>query len=302
MTMENRSFFSVGSIILDDIVLHDGQTRMGVLGGGSTHAAMGMRVWADHVGLVGSIGDNFLVELYDELAGVFDLSGVRRLAIETPRAWQVIEANGSRTEVFRSDFDEFVAIDPQPEELPESYHNAHGVHLQCAAPYPLLSWVDKLRSVGIGLILWEPWDEFLQAENREAVRALLPEVDIFSPGLAEARRLTRLQDAHQIVTELLKDGVPAVALRMGSDGSLVGSSKFGIQHVPPHPVDIVVDVTGAGNSYCGGFLVGLETTGDPFVAARYGAVSASFTLEQFGALVPIQDLREKAQRRFREVQ
>lgn len=48
--------------------------------------------------------------------------------------------------------------------------------------------------------------------------------------------------------------------------------------------------------------VGLEATGDPFLAARYDAVSASFTLEQFGALVPIQGLREKAQRRFREVQ
>jgi len=48
--------------------------------------------------------------------------------------------------------------------------------------------------------------------------------------------------------------------------------------------------------------VGLEDTGDPFLAARYDAVSASFTLEQFGALVPIQGLREKAQRRFREVQ
>lgn len=300
--MEKRFFFSVGSIILDDIVLYDGQTYMGVLGGGSTHAAMGMRVWADQVGLVASIGHNFPPALSDELAKVFDIKGVCRLAIDTPRAWQVIEANGSRTEVFRSDFDEFIAIDPQPAELPESYYNARGVHLQCAAPYPLLSWVDTLRSLGTGHILWEPWDEFLQAENREVIRALLPEVDVFSPGLAEARRLTRLQDVHQIVKELLNDGVPMVALRMGSNGSLVGSSKDGIQHVPAYPVDTLVDVTGAGNSYCGGFLVGLAATRDPFMAARYGAVSASFTLEQFGALVPIEGLREKAQRRFREVQ
>lgn len=301
MTMEKR-FFSVGSIILDDIILHNGQTHMGVLGGGSTHAAMGMRVWADKVGLVSAIGDNFPGGLYDEMAGAFDLSGVRRLAIETPRAWQVIEANGSRTEVFRSDFDEFIAVDPQPEELPESYYSARGVHLQCAAPFPLLSWVDKLRSLGIGLLLWEPWDVFLVPENRDKVRALLPEVDVFSPGLSEARRLTRIQDPLQIVAELLSEGAPVVALRMGPDGSLVGSSKDAIRHVPAYPVETLVDVTGAGNSYCGGFLVGLEATGDLFVAARYGAVSASFTLEQFGALVPIQGLREKAQSRFHEVQ
>lgn len=41
MIMEKRFIFSVGSIILDDNVLFDGQTRMGVLGGGSTHTAKG---------------------------------------------------------------------------------------------------------------------------------------------------------------------------------------------------------------------------------------------------------------------
>ena len=299
--MEKRFFFSVGSIILDDIVLFDGQTYMQVLGGGSTHAAMGMRVWADQVGLVAAIGFNFPQPLLRELAEVIDVGGVRHLDINTPRAWQVIEADGFRTEVFRSDFDEFITIDPQPEDLPEFYWNASGVHLQCAAPLPLLKWVDKLRSSGNVLILWEPWDEFLQPENREQIRRLLPMVDVFSPGLSEARRLTQLQDPLQIVRELLSDGAPMVALRMGPNGSLVGSSRKGIQHVPAYPVDNLVDVTGAGNSYCGGFLVGLEGTGDPLVAGQYGAVSASITLEQFGALVSIQGLRENAQSRFREV-
>jgi sugar/nucleoside kinase (ribokinase family) len=300
--MEKRYFFfSVGSIILDDIVMSDGQTSMGVLGGGSTHAAMGMRVWTDHVGLVAAVGHNFPESLSDEMAEAFDVRGVRHLDINTPRAWQVIEADGFRTEVFRSDFDEFITIDPQPEDLPESYWKASGVHLQCAAPFPLLIWVDKLRSSGNLLILWEPWDEYLQLENREQIRALLPRVDVFSPGLSEAGRLTQLQDPIQIVGELLDDGAPIVALRMGANGSLVGSSRAGIQHVPAYPVDNLVDVTGAGNSYCGGFLVGLEGTGDPLVAGQYGTVSASITLEQFGALVPIQGLRKKAQRRFREV-
>lgn len=43
----------------------------------------------------------------------------------------------------------------------------------------------------------------------------------------------------------------------------------------------VVDVTGAGNSFLGGAVVGLERTGDVLAAARYGAVSASFTIEQW---------------------
>ncbi len=52
-------FFSIGSVIIDDIVLPDGQTRMGVLGGGATHAATGLRVWSDRVGVCAAVGRNF---------------------------------------------------------------------------------------------------------------------------------------------------------------------------------------------------------------------------------------------------
>ena len=43
----------------------------------------------------------------------------------------------------------------------------------------------------------------------------------------------------------------------------------------------VVDTTGAGDAFCGGFQVGLFETGDPVQAALYGAVSASFVIEEF---------------------
>ncbi|KAL9058675.1 MAG: hypothetical protein Q9206_001833 [Seirophora lacunosa] len=44
----------------------------------------------------------------------------------------------------------------------------------------------------------------------------------------------------------------------------------------------VVDPTGAGNAFLGGFAIGLQETSDPVRAARYGTVAASFALEQLG--------------------
>lgn len=44
-----------------------------------------------------------------------------------------------------------------------------------------------------------------------------------------------------------------------------------------------LDPTGAGDSFCGGFLAGLVETGDPVRAARFGAVSASRIVTCFGA-------------------
>jgi sugar/nucleoside kinase (ribokinase family) len=57
-----------------------------------------------------------------------------------------------------------------------------------------------------------------------------------------------------------------------------------ILHIPAIPVPQVVDVTGAGNCYCGAFLVGWVCSGDLRQAAAYGAVAASFTVEQIGVL------------------
>ncbi|CAO3627424.1 unnamed protein product [Cunninghamella blakesleeana] len=47
--------------------------------------------------------------------------------------------------------------------------------------------------------------------------------------------------------------------------------------------DHIVDPTGCGNAFCGGFMIGfLESNGDPILSAMYGSVASSFVLEQVG--------------------
>jgi sugar/nucleoside kinase (ribokinase family) len=66
--------------------------------------------------------------------------------------------------------------------------------------------------------------------------------------------------------------------------------------VPAVPVPEVVDQTGAGNTYCGGFLTGWLKSGDLVEAACCGAVAASFALEVTGVADPpatVADLRKQ---------
>jgi ribokinase len=60
----------------------------------------------------------------------------------------------------------------------------------------------------------------------------------------------------------------------------------------------VVDVTGAGDSFGGGFAVGLRQTGDPLRAVLMGTVSASFVVEGWGALYGLDPPAEEVARRL----
>jgi sugar/nucleoside kinase (ribokinase family) len=94
--------FLAFGIMIDDIVFPDGRTQMGVLGGGGPQAALGMRLWSDAVGLIANVGDDLpgaLLELL-QISGI-DLSGLHHTDLPTPRAWQVLEADGLRTQLWR---------------------------------------------------------------------------------------------------------------------------------------------------------------------------------------------------------
>jgi sugar/nucleoside kinase (ribokinase family) len=290
-------YISIGSIIIDDIVLPNGQTQMGMFGGGSTHAIAGMRVWADEVGIVAWVGKNFPHDMAADLEKDFDIRGILRLEEPSPRAWQIFEDDGKRTEIFRTDVTRFVANSPKSTDVPLDYRSAKGVHLECDVN-DFHPWIEMFRNHGTEVILWEPWDYFCVKENWGVFQEFMPLVDGVSPNLLEAQRLTGLNDPVEIAQAMLREGAQRVILRMGSEGSLVAERNGKPTFIPAVQVPKIVDVTGAGNAFCGGFIVGLAETGDAVHAACCGAVSASFALAQFGAIYPLEGIREQAQRRL----
>ena len=123
-------YFSYGdNMIIDDIVYPDGHTEMKTLGGGSTYAVAGMRVWAQRVGIVAGVGWDFSKDHRDHLERMdIDLTGLLLRDHPTPRAWQVLEWDGARTEIFRTDLEQFRQMLPSPTEVPVNYLEAKGVH------------------------------------------------------------------------------------------------------------------------------------------------------------------------------
>ncbi len=63
----------------------------------------------------------------------------------------------------------------------------------------------------------------------------------------------------------------------------------------------VVDPTGAGDAYCGGFAVGLWETGHAETAARMGTVASSCVIEGFGADFALSRTRAELEERLSRV-
>lgn len=276
----------VGGIFIDDIVYPDGRTSMEILGGGGVHACAGMRVWDERPGLVATMGTGMPATLLDRLHHDFDLQGVISVPNPQVRAWQLFEWDGRRTEIFRVEVIAPFMDDPQPAQMPESYRGATGA---CVLRTGTQFVQFRERFAPESVLLWEPEQAYMIAANRAEFIRTLPHTDIVSPNLLEASLLYELTDespdalSHRLLDRMLADGAKIVALRMGERGSLVASATERIA-VPPVPVPEIVDQTGAGNTYCGGFLVGWLRSGDLRTAAHYGAVAASFALETVGVL------------------
>ncbi len=78
-----------------------------------------------------------------------------------------------------------------------------------------------------------------------------------------------------------------MVVKCGSYGSyIIDCTKREYVHVAVVNNLQVVDVTGAGDAFCGGFLAGMFLTRDIISACAFGTVSASFIVESLGVTRP----------------
>ena len=290
----STEYIAVGSVIIDDIVYPDGRASMGVLGGGGTHAAYGIALAGETPALVGLVGHDLPAEIRARLERDFDTGGLVWVEHPQLRGWQIFEWNGVRNEIFRVEVIEPFMYGPDADDSGIPFAAARGFTL-LRGPDHVAGWRARFPDA---TLLWEPVRVFMLSADREAFLRGIPHADIVSPNLHEAQAMYGVSDELELMRRLLADGVKVAALRMGERGSLVARRGEGEAHyIPAVEVAELIDQTGAGNAYCGGFLVGLCSTGDVALAGCYGAAAASFTLEYIGcASIPADREAEWARR------
>ncbi len=290
-------YFTYSGLWINDLVFPDGRTKMGLIGGGGAEAALGMRVWSDAVGLVAHVAPDFPANdrrFLAEACGI-DLNGLVPAPYKRFRLWLLYDDDESRIEVMRGPRD-WSQVRVPPVQLPAAYHHARGIHV-VEPDAEQLAFLRHLKAAHGTALCVESFAALCDTDDLASLAGLLAGVDIFSPDLADAMERTGAADPLASLDALQPVGADVLALRMGAEGSLVRHVLTGwTWHVPAVPTR-VVDVTGAGNAYCGGCLIGWVETGDAARAGCYGSVAASFMIEQFGLPQPDAALRTEAEAR-----
>ncbi|KAJ5196687.1 hypothetical protein N7449_007166 [Penicillium cf. viridicatum] len=183
------------------------------------------------------------------------------------------------------------------------YHYLASPQDMKARALTLLALREQEGIPGRPLIIWEPAPLSCKPENLAACLETVALVDVFTPNHLELTAFfenspvasSNRSEIERLGSRFLTSGVGpegkgAVVIRAGENGCFVQSHNITSQWLPPfYTADMgeeqskVVDPTGAGNAFLGGYAIGhLQRMGNILEAACYGSVAASFALEQVG--------------------
>jgi len=270
-----------GNVTIDDVVLYNGTVRMACLGGDTIYAALAARLWSNSVELVAPVGSDYpqshLVRLQES---DFDLSGLPRRDAPTHRNWVIYEQDGRRTWITRTDSSKFFLLSPLTADVPQSFRQAKAhliMAMDLAAQEDLVAGLCGSES----LIALDPQEDYIPG-NQNRILKMLESVDIFLPSEVEVERLLGHKDYSRAARQLSMLGCRIVVIKLGAEGSLVYDARSDRLVRLPAFLTQVLDTTGAGDSYSGGFMAQFIQTGDIAQAAVAGTISASFAVEGFG--------------------
>lgn len=120
--------------------------------------------------------------------------------------------------------------------------------------------------------------------------------DYLTPNESETQlltgmKVTTLDDARAAADRLIAKGAGAVVVTLGGNGALYHGGGRSV-HVPAFSAGTVVETTGAGDAFNGGFAVGLARGRDPVEAVRFGCAVAGISVTRPGTAPSMPSLAE----------
>jgi sugar/nucleoside kinase (ribokinase family) len=294
------SLLVVGSVALDSIETPLARVE-NVLGGSATYFSVAASFFMTQVQLVAIVGDDFEKEYEDFLIskGII-LSGLERAEGKTFHWAGRYNDDLSVAETITTELNVYEKFQPN---LSESHKNAQYVFLANIHPELQLSVIQQTRNPK--LIACDTMNLWIDT-TLEALLKTLQEVEILILNDTEAQSLSGKMSLKEAAGVIFDYGPKQIIVKKGKHGVDFFSDSTSFS-VPAYQLKKVVDTTGAGDSFAGGFMGYLAEVDDLSLAnirkaVIYGNVLASFNIESF-SINRLQTLtREEIDCRFYDLQ
>ncbi len=271
---KSKPILIVGSIALDTIETSFGR-RENIVGGSTTYATVAAGKSAP-VHVVGIIGTDFPATgqaIYDQFAS--DLTDLKVRDGATFRWGGRYHSNGDDRTTLFTELGVFGDFNPQLSSINKSISL---VFLANIHPQLQLS-VIKQSQPG-ALIVTDTMNLWIDTTPGELAE-VIKRTNVLLINETEAQALGATGDLDQAARRLLDMGPRIVVIKQGSQGAALYEDNNRIT-IGVFPVRKVIDPTGAGDTFGGGFVAALAGSSDYQEALVNGTALASFCVEGFG--------------------
>ncbi len=272
----------VGSVAFDSLETPFG-SRERILGGAATHFSVAASFFTD-VRVVGVVGEDFgETELEVFRARGIDTTDLQRVAGGKSFHWRgSYEDDMAVAHTLDTQLNVFADFDPQ---LSPAARESRILFLANIQPDLQRRVREQCHGAAFsGLDSMNFWIESARESLVETIRS----VDCVVLNDAEVRMLTDEPNLARAARWIRDIGPDVLLMKQGAYGACMYTPD-GFFSVPAYPLETVVDPTGAGDSFAGGFFGYLDSLGkDEFTerelrqATVHGSVLASFVVEEFG--------------------
>ena len=271
----------VGSIAFDAVKTPFGE-RDRMLGGSAVHFSLAASYFSD-VRVVGPVGDDFGEAEYE----VLHSRGVNTDDIEHVEGGKTFfwageyEWNVNVRHTLDTQLNVFGDFEPKLSDA-----SKHADILFLGNIHPDLQHDVRRQCTGAKLAGLDSMNYWIESTNDE-LRRTISTVDLILMNDDEVRQLTEQPTLLKAAREIMKLGPRVVVVKQGEYGAAL-FTESGFFALPAYPLETVIDPTGAGDSFAGGFFGYLDSQGgatDDATLRRamtYGSAVASYWVEEFG--------------------
>lgn len=299
------SILVVGSVAFDSIETPHGKVDH-ILGGAATHFALAARYFTD-VRVIAVVGEDFTAEH----EAVFKRRGIDITGIEHAPGlsfhWTgAYSGSLNEAKTLGTDLNVFATFMPK---IPAAY--ADSDYLFLANIDPALQARVRSQMPGVKMVCGDTMNYWI-ADHAANLAIVLKELDALLINDGEARMLANEQNIVRAAQKIMAMGPRSLVVKHGEYGATAffSSKSFPSNgsvatpfRAPALPLAEVVDPTGAGDSFAGGFYgyLASQPALTPAVfrtAMFYGGVMGSFAVERFGTERLQAVTREEIEQRF----